>query len=79
MKNSTTQRVVCRLARVVAYREVEDEYYAKQGVTMVDKKNGVDLIVPCAAILTKAMFRDLPGSQHHHVMHLYHQVCTGSY
>jgi hypothetical protein len=79
VRNSATQQVVCRVARVVAYREVEDEYCAKQGVTVVDKQNGVELIVPCAAILTKAMFLDRPGSQHYHVMHLYHQIRTGSY
>ncbi|KAK3253060.1 hypothetical protein CYMTET_37670 [Cymbomonas tetramitiformis] len=59
--------------------EIQDEYRTKQGVTVVNKKDCVELIVPCAAILSKAMFQDLPGSKHYHVMHLFHQVRTGFY
>lgn len=73
-------RVVCRLARIEAYKEVEDAYLMKHGITVVDKTDVVELLLPCAYIGTKAIFFEPTGdATHYHVVHLVREIRTGVY
>eukprot|EP00854_Cymbomonas_tetramitiformis_P017303 gene17304-20595_t len=75
-----SRRVLCRLARLEAYKEVEDAYLMKHGITVVDKTDAVELLLPCAYIGTKAIFFE-PTEDYalYHVVHLAREIRTGVY
>eukprot|EP00854_Cymbomonas_tetramitiformis_P010209 gene10209-12080_t len=54
-----------------AYKEVEDAYLLKHGITVVDKTYPVELLLPCAYIGTKAIFFEpTEDDAHYQVVHL---------
>eukprot|EP00854_Cymbomonas_tetramitiformis_P006680 gene6680-7996_t len=57
---------------MLAYREVEDAYYKKQGITVVDKHDSMELLLPCTYIGPKALFFEPTdgNGNHYHVVHL---------
>eukprot|EP00854_Cymbomonas_tetramitiformis_P010522 gene10522-12452_t len=65
-----TDKPICHLARMLAYREVEDAYYKKQGITVVDKHDSMELLLPCTYIGPKALFFEPKDGTHYHVVHL---------
>ena len=74
-----TEKPICHLARMLAYREVEDAYYKQQGITVVEKHDFVDLLLPCTYIGPKALFFEPKDGTHYHVVHLLREVRTGNY
>lgn len=75
--NTASQQTVCRLASLIAYRQVEDAYQQKQGITVLDRNDYVELLLPCAFIGTKALFfetKNMAGHEHYHVVHLVREI-----
>ena len=71
--DTATKQTVCRLASMLAYRQVEDAYQRKQGITVLDRHDSVELLLPCAFIGTKALFCAIDDG-HYHVVHLVREI-----